>query len=60
MFELKPHRVDGFKLSNDPLFVEKVYGVVGLYLNPPESAVVRSVDLKSQVQALVRSFRSSP
>jgi len=34
-FELKPHRTDGFKLSNDPLFVEKVYDVVGLYLNPP-------------------------
>ncbi|WP_248763638.1 IS630 family transposase [Pseudarthrobacter sp. SSS035] len=43
-FELKPHRADGFKLSNDPLFVEKVYDVVGLYLNPPESAVVLSVD----------------
>ena len=41
-FELKPHRADGFKLSNDPLFVEKVYDVVGLYLNPPESAVVLS------------------
>jgi transposase len=39
-FELKPHRVDGFKLSTDPLFVEKVYDVVGLYLDPPESAVV--------------------
>jgi len=43
-FELKPHRADGFKLSNDPFFVEKVYDVVGLYLNPPESAVVLSVD----------------
>ena len=44
-FELKPHRTDGFKLSNDPLFVEKVHDVVGLYLNPPEAAVVLSVDL---------------
>src|SRR5215203_3177010 len=39
-FDLKPHRADGFKISNDPLFVEKVYDVVGLYLNPPEAAVV--------------------
>lgn len=39
---LKPHRTDGFKLSNDPLFVEKAYDIVGLYLNPPESAVVLS------------------
>ena len=54
-FELKPHRVDGFKLSTDPLFVEKVYDVVGLYLNPPESAVVLCVDEKSQVQALART-----
>ena len=42
--ELKPHRVDRFKLSKDPLFVEKVYDVVGLYLNPPEAAVVLCVD----------------
>ncbi|MEO3936704.1 IS630 family transposase [Dermatophilaceae bacterium Soc4.6] len=54
-FELKPHRVDGFKLSKDPLFVEKVYDVVGLYLDPPESAVVLCVDEKSQVQALACS-----
>ncbi len=54
-FELKPHRVDGFKLSTDPLFVEKVYDVVGLYLDPPESAVVLCVDEKSQVQALART-----
>jgi transposase len=54
-FELKPHRADGFKLSSDPLFVEKVYDVVGLYLDPPESAVVLCVDEKSQVQALARS-----
>ena len=42
-FDLKPHRADGFKLSTDPLFVEKVYDVVGLYLNPPEAAVVLCV-----------------
>ena len=48
-FGLKPHREDGFKLSNDPLFVEKVYDVIGLYLDPPESAVVLCVDEKSQV-----------
>jgi len=59
-FELKPHRADGFKLSNDPLFVEKVYDVIGLYLNPPESAVVLSVDEKSQVQALARSQPAFP
>ena len=45
-FELKPHRQDGFKLSNDPQFVEKVYDVIGLYLNPPEAAVVLCVDEK--------------
>jgi transposase len=59
-FGLKPHREDGFKMSNDPLFVEKVYDVVGLYLDPPESAVVLSVDEKSQVQALARSQPAFP
>jgi transposase len=59
-FELKPHREDGFKLSNDPLFVEKVYDVVGLYLNPPEAAVVLCVDEKTQVQALARSQPAFP
>jgi transposase len=54
-FDLKPHRADAFKLSNDPLFVEKVYDICGLYLNPPEAAVVLSVDEKSQMQALARS-----
>jgi len=54
-FELKPHRVETFKLSKDPLFVEKVFDVAGLYLDPPESAVVLCVDEKSQVQALARS-----
>lgn len=52
---LKPHLAEGFKLSADPLFTEKVYDIVGLYLNPPESAMVLSVDEKSQVQALSRS-----
>ena len=46
-FDLKPHRTDTFKLSTDPLFVEKVFDVVGLYLNPPEGAVVLSLDEKS-------------
>src|SRR5664280_707752 len=59
-FELKPHREDGFKLSNDPQFVEKVYGIVGLYLDPPEAAVVYCVDEKSQVQALARSQPAFP
>ncbi|USQ75585.1 IS630 family transposase [Ornithinimicrobium cryptoxanthini] len=59
-FELKPHRTDGFKLSNDPLFVEKVYDIVGLYLHPPENAVVLSVDKKSQLQALATSQPASP
>ena len=59
-FGLAPHRTDTFKLSNDPLFVEKVYDIVGLYLNPPEAAVVLSVDEKSQVQALARSQPAFP
>jgi transposase len=59
-FELKPHRADTFKLSNDPLFVEKVYDVVGLYLDPPEASVVLCVDEKSQVQALARSQPAFP
>jgi len=54
-FGLQPHRSDGFKLSTDPLFVEKVIDVVGLYHNPPEKAVVLCVDEKSQIQALDRS-----
>ena len=59
-FGLQPHRTDTFKLSTDPLFVEKVYDIVGLYLNPPEMAVVLSVDEKSQVQALARSQPAFP
>ena len=54
-FDLKPHLIDGFKLSSDPLFVAKVVDVVGLYHNPPERAVVLCVDEKSQMQALDRS-----
>jgi transposase len=54
-FGLKPHRVDTFKISKDPLFVDKVRDVVGLYLDPPAAAVVLCVDEKSQIQALDRS-----
>ena len=54
-FGLKPHRTDTFKLSTDPLFIEKVVDVIGLYHHPPERAVVLCVDEKSQVQALDRS-----
>jgi transposase len=54
-FGLKPHLADTFKLSTDPLFVDKVVDVVGLYHNPPERAVVLCVDEKSQIQALDRS-----
>lgn len=54
-FSLQPHRVETFKLSTDPLFVEKVRDICGLYLDPPEHAVVLCVDEKSQVQALDRT-----
>lgn len=54
-FALQPHRVETFKLSSDPLFVEKVRDIVGLYLSPPEKAVVLCVDEKSQIQALDRT-----
>ena len=54
-FGLQPHRIETFKLSSDPLFVEKVRDIVGLYLSPPERAVVLCVDEKSQVQALDRT-----
>ena len=54
-FGLQPHRVENFKISKDPLFVEKVRDIVGLYLNPPERAIVMCVDEKSQVQALNRT-----
>jgi transposase len=59
-FGLQPHRAETFKLSPDPLFVEKVYDIVGLYLDPPECAVVLCVDEKSQVQALARSQPAFP
>ena len=54
-FGLQPHRQKQFKLSNDPFFVEKVRDIVGLYLNPPENAVVLCVDEKSGIQALERT-----
>jgi transposase len=54
-FGLQPHRVETFKLSTDPFFVEKVRDIVGLYLNPPERGLVLCVDEKSQVQALDRT-----
>jgi len=54
-FGLQPHRQDTWKLSRDPLFIDKVRDVVGLYLNPPERAVVLCVDEKSQIQALDRT-----
>jgi hypothetical protein len=57
---LKPHLTRGFKLSNDKQFVEKVQDVVGLYLNPPDQALVLSVDEKSQVQALDRTQPGLP
>lgn len=54
-FGLQPHRVETFKLSSDPMFVEKVRDIVGLYLDPPERALVLCVDEKSQIQALDRT-----
>ena len=57
---LKPHRVETFKLSNDPRFEEKLVDVVGLYLHPPENAIVLCMDEKSQIQALDRTQRSLP
>ena len=54
-FSLQPHRSETFKLSTDPQFVEKVRDIVGLYLDPPERALVLCVDEKSQIQALDRT-----
>ena len=54
-FGLQPHRQETFKLSTDPLFVEKVRDIVGLYLDPPLKAMVLCVDEKSQIQALDRT-----
>jgi transposase len=53
--KLQPHRVESFKFSNDPQFAAKVRDIVGLYMNPPDKAIVLSVDEKSQIQALDRS-----
>ncbi len=57
---LKPHRIESFKVSNDPHFAEKLDAIVGLYLNPPEQALVLSVDEKSQIQALDRTQPGLP
>ncbi len=57
---LQPHRVDSFKVSNDPRFEDKLIDVVGLYLNPPARAVVLCMDEKSQIQALDRTQASLP
>jgi transposase len=57
---LKPHRIKSFKVSNDPRFAEKLVDVVGLYLDPPEHALVLSCDEKSQIQALDRTQKSLP
>src|SRR3974390_1379451 len=57
---LKPHLVESFKLSNDPRFAEKLADIVGLYLNPPEHALVLALDEKSQIQALDRTQPSLP
>ena len=53
--KLQPHRVESFKFSNDPQFARKVRDIVGLYMNPPDKAIVLSVDEKSQIQALDRT-----
>ncbi len=57
---LQPHRVDTFKVSNDPRFTEKLIDVVGLYLNPPDKAIVLCMDEKSQIQALDRTQAPPP
>src|SRR3954468_6248700 len=59
-FGLKPHLTEAFKLSTDPQFIDKVRDVVGLYLNPPEAALVLCVDEKTQIQALDRTAPSLP
>src|SRR5215216_6697521 len=60
LFGIQPHRSKSFKLSNDGFFVEKVRDIVGLYLNPPDKALVLCVDEKSQIQALERTQRVLP
>ena len=57
---LKPHRVETFKLSRDPKFVDKLVDIVGLYLNPPDKALVLCVDEKSQIPALDRTQPGLP
>lgn len=59
-FGLKPHQVQSWKLSTDPLFIDKVRDIVGLYLDPPEAAMVLAVDEKSQIQALDRTAPMLP
>ena len=59
-FGLQPHRIDSFKLSPDPLLIEKVRDIAGLYINPPEHALVLCVDEKSQIQALDRTQPGLP
>ena len=54
-FNLHPYRTETFKLSTDPLFVEKVHNIIGLYLSPPKRALILCVDEKSRIQALDRS-----
>src|SRR5690606_28034560 len=58
--DLKPHRLQSFKISHDPHFAEKVIDVVGLYMNPPENAMVLSVDEKTQIQARDRTQPGLP
>ncbi len=60
LFGVQPHRTKGFQLSPDPFFIEKVRDVVGLYLNPPDKALVLCVDEKSQIQALERTQPNLP
>lgn len=60
LFGIQPHRSKSFKLSRDPFFVEKVRDIVGLYLNPPDKALVLCVDEKSQIQAIERSQPAIP
>jgi putative transposase len=60
LFGVQPHRTKSFSLSTDPLFVDKVRDVVGLYLNPPDKALVLCVDEKSQIQALERTQPTVP
>ena len=59
-FGLQPHRSETFKLSSDPLFVDKVRDIVGLYLSPPDRALVLCVDEKSQIQAVDRTEPALP